>query len=112
MNNLGAILQYGLSVALVGMGTVFLGLVILIVLIKLMEKVVPKKNMGAAKAPAAAAVPAAAPAAPAKKDDGELIAVISAAVAAVLEAEGKSGTGFTVRSVRRMSTPAWNRAGR
>ena len=45
--NIGGILQYGLSVALVGMGTVFLGLVILIVLIKLMEKV-----LGASKAKA------------------------------------------------------------
>ena len=39
MGNIGSILQYGLSVALVGMGTVFLGLVILIALIKLMEYV-------------------------------------------------------------------------
>ena len=34
---MGAILQYGLSVALVGIGTVFVGLIILIALIKLME---------------------------------------------------------------------------
>ena len=33
---MGAILQYGLSVALVGMSTVFVGLIILIGLIKLM----------------------------------------------------------------------------
>ena len=36
---MGAILQYGLSVTLVGIGTVFVGLIILIALIKLMEKV-------------------------------------------------------------------------
>ena len=34
---MGAILQYGLSVTLVGIGTVFVGLIILIALIKLME---------------------------------------------------------------------------
>ena len=36
---MGAILQYGLSVALVGMSTVFVGLIILIGLIKLMEMI-------------------------------------------------------------------------
>ena len=35
---MGAILQYGLSVALVGISTVFVGLIILIGLIKLMER--------------------------------------------------------------------------
>ena len=119
MGNIGSILQYGLSVALVGMGTVFLGLIILIALIKLMEYCIPK-NVGKTAAPAAAPAAAktaaaaapAAPAAPKAADNGELIAVISAAVAMMLEAEGKSGSGFTVRSVRRMTTPAWNRAGR
>ena len=56
-----SILTYGLSVALVGMGTVFCGLLILIGIIKGMEKVVPQitsgdfslknfKNMAAPKA--------------------------------------------------------------
>ena len=36
---MGAILQYGLSVALVGISTVFVGLIILIGLIKLMEMI-------------------------------------------------------------------------
>ena len=56
-----SILTYGLSVALVGMGIVFCGLVILIGLIKGMEKVLPQitagdfslknfKNMAAPKA--------------------------------------------------------------
>ena len=56
---MGAILQYGLSVTLVGIGTVFVGLIILIALIKLMEKVM---NAATGKQKAAAPAPAAAPA--------------------------------------------------
>ena len=55
---MGAILQYGLSVALVGIGTVFVGLIILIALIKLMEIVMASatgKKKAAAPAPAAPA---------------------------------------------------------
>ena len=54
---MGAILQYGLSVTLVGIGTVFVGLIILIALIKLMEKVM---NAATGKQKAAAPAPAAA----------------------------------------------------
>ena len=47
-------------------------------------------------------------------DDGELVAVIAAAVAAAMEAAGAEQTnGFVVRSIRRINNaPAWNRAGR
>ena len=55
---MGAILQYGLSVTLVGIGTVFVGLIILIALIKLMEKVM---NAATGKQKAAAPAPAPAP---------------------------------------------------
>ena len=111
------ILKYGLSVAVVGIGVVFAALVILIALIKVMEKVVlsatsKKKISESVKAaePVAETAPAAAQA-----DSGELIAVITAAIAAVLEAEGgeQAAGGFVVRSIRRVqSAPAWNRAGR
>ena len=111
-------LQYGLSVALVGIATVFVGLIILIGLIKVLEKVVGgvSKKQTAAPAPA----PAPAPVAPEVEaepevDDGELIAVIAAAVAAAMEAAGESeeAKGFVVRSIRRINNaPAWNRAGR
>lgn len=119
MSGILAKLQYGLSVALVGIGTVFVGLVILIVLIKVMEMVIHGAT-GSKKAPApAAAAPAPAPA-PAvmeeepEQDDGELIAVIAAAVAMAMEAAGEENTtGFVVRSIRRINNaPAWNRAGR
>ena len=110
------IVKYGLSVAAVGILTVFVALVILIGLIKVMEMVIN----GASKKKAA---PAPAPAAPApapvveetaeEEDKGELIAVIAAAVAAAMEAAGEEPTGFVVRSVRRVNNaPAWNRAGR
>lgn len=114
---MGAILQYGLSVTLVGIGTVFVGLIILIALIKLMEKVM---NAATGKQKATAPAPAAAPA-PAEEeeqaeetDDDELIAVIAAAVAAAMEQAGEENTtGFVVRSIRRINNaPAWNRAGR
>ena len=117
MSGILAKLQYGLSVALVGIGTVFVGLVILIALIKVMEMVIHGATSGK-KAPAAAA-PAPAPA-PAvveeepEQDDDELIAVIAAAVAMAMEAAGEENTtGFVVRSIRRINNaPAWNRAGR
>lgn len=112
---MGAILQYGLSVALVGIGTVFVGLIILIALIKLMEIVMASatgKKKAAALAPAAPAPVAEEPVE--ETDDDELIAVIAAAVAAAMEQSGEENTtGFVVRSIRRINNaPAWNRAGR
>lgn len=112
---MGAILQYGLSVALVGIGTVFVGLIILIALIKLMEIVMASatgKKKAAAPAPAAPASVAEEPVE--ETDDDELIAVIAAAVAAAMEQSGEENTtGFVVRSIRRINNaPAWNRAGR
>lgn len=112
-----AILKYGLSVAAVGILTVFVALIILIGLIKVMELViggVTKKKAAPVPAPAA---PAPAPAfeeTAEEEDEGELIAVIAAAVAAAMEAAGaEEPTGFVVRSIRRVNNaPAWNRAGR
>ena len=107
LNNLG----FGLIVTLIGIVTVFIGLVILIALIKVMEKATA--NLGKKKATPAKAAEAA-PAAPAVEevpvtDDSELIAVISAAVAMMME----DGSAFTVRRVRRVSNaPAWQKAGR
>ena len=113
---MGAILQYGLSVALVGMSTVFVGLIILIGLIKLMEMIMTGgKGKKKAEAPAPAASPApVAEEAVEETDDDELIAVIAAAVAAAMEQAGEENTtGFVVRSIRRINNaPAWNRAGR
>lgn len=118
MASIIAKLQYGLSVAFVGIATVFVGLVILIGLIKLLEMVMgalTKKQTAAAPAPAAPAPVVEAPAEEeTAEDEGELIAVIAAAVAAAMEAAGESdASGFVVRSIRRVNNaPAWNRAGR
>ena len=118
-----SILTYGLSVALVGMGTVFCGLVILIGIIKGMEKVLPKitagdfsfKNMTAPKA-AKTEAPAIV-IQTANVNDDAVVAAISAALMTVIEEEVKANPAkakntFVVRSIRRIGTPAWNRAGR
>ena len=112
---MGAILQYGLSVALVGMSTVFVGLIILIGLIKLMEMIMTGgKGKKKAEAPAPAAAPAPVAEEAVEETDDDLIAVIAAAVAAAMEQAGEENTtGFVVRSIRRINNaPAWNRAGR
>ena len=118
-----SILTYGLSVALVGMGTVFCGLVILIGIIKGMEKVLPQITSGDFSFKNIAAPKAAKTDAPniviqtANVNDDAIVAAISAALMTVLEEEvkadpAKKANTFVVRSIRRMGTPAWNRAGR
>ena len=120
-----SILTYGLSVALVGMGTVFCGLVILIGIIKGMEKVLPKiaardfsfnfKNVAAPKAAKTDAPTIVIQTA--NVNDDAIVAAISAALMTVIEEEvkenpAKAKSTFVVRSIRRVGTPAWNRAGR
>lgn len=109
-------LIFGLQVTAIGIGIVFFGLVVLIGLVKLIS--LATGSLGKKKeAPKPAPQPVSAPAAmrvieeeaPAAQDDGELIAVITAAITAMLD----EGTAFVVRKVRRVSnTPAWGKAGR
>ena len=115
LSNLGNNLGFGLIVTLIGMLTVFFGLVLLIGLIKLMENATANLGKSGKKAKKQAEAPAPAPvAAPVVEevpvaDDSELIAVISAAVAMMME----DGSAFTVRRVRRVqNAPAWQKAGR
>lgn len=90
-----------------GLGTVFVVLALLIFLISLFKyipgsaaaKKKEEKEAAPAPAPAAAPVSAAVPAAPAY-DDKELVAVITAAIAA---SEGTSPSGFVVRSIRKIN---------
>lgn len=110
-------LIFGLTVTLIGMVIVFAGLMLLIGLIKVVAIATgsigqkPKKDKKKADEPAPviqapAVQPAAAPAAAA---DEQLIAVISAAVAAMLGQE----CGFVVRRVRRVTNASpWQKAGR
>ncbi len=100
------------SVTLLGMVTIFTVLAILWGVIEALHRVLNRG--GKTDTPAAKpAMPAAKPAAEAKKpaqavkatetarrDDGELVAVITAAVAAAMEEEGYTG-GFRVVSFRR-----------
>lgn len=115
-----SILTYGLSVAVVGMATVFCGLIILIGFIKGMEKVLPKiaahdfsfKGVSAPKNAGPTIVIETA-----NVGDDAIVAAISAAITTVLEEEvkadpAKAKNTFVVRSIRRMGTSAWNRAGR
>ncbi len=100
---------------LIGMGTVFVMLILIAFIISLF-KYIPviqakftKKNTEAPKAAAPAAAKPAAPAAPVQtasaQDDKELIAVISAAIAA---AEGTPADGFIVRSIKRRKSNKWS----
>lgn len=101
-----------LLVAVVGILVVFLGLCILIALIKILAVATQSIGKKAEKPAAKPAAPAPAPAPVVEEtveDDDALIAVIAAAVACMMD----EGTGFVVRRVRRVSAaPAWNRAGR
>ena len=101
-----------LSVAGVGMGVVFVGLAIIIGFIYLISLVSRTGAKKSAPKKADAPVVSPAPVAPAVVlDEGisaDVIAAITAAVAAVWEGD----TGFVVRRVRRAGQmPAWKRAG-
>lgn len=88
-----------------GLGTVFIVLIFLSFVISLM-KYIPKLLEGGKKKeePAKAETPTVAPAASEAADDGELIAVIAAAIAA---SEGTSTDGFVVRSIRKVNRKKW-----
>lgn len=97
---------------LIGMGSVFVVLILLAFIISLFKYVSVFENRGKAKKDVAekAAAPApapVAPAAPAPADDLQLIAVITAAIAAT---EGTSTDGFVVRSIKRRSNNKWKKA--
>ena len=97
-----------LEYTLIGMGVVFLVLIFISFIISLF-KYIPgsgayQKKSKAAE-PAAAPVkaePAQAAAVPANTaDDGQLIAVITAAIKAYMDSQGVQGDGYVVRSIRR-----------
>ena len=100
-------------VFLVGLGIVFIALVVIILILMLQALIF--KNVGsgkkaekkaAAPAPAPAPVQAAAPV----EDDAEIAAVIAAVVAMMSE----SGNGLKIRSIRRVgkNNTGWNEFGR
>ncbi len=110
--SMGEILEKAGLNTLLGMGTVFVVLIIISLIISLF-KYIPeiqskfRKKPEVKEMPASVAAPAASvrrTAAP-KTDDSELIAVIAAAIAA---AEGTTTDGFVVRSIKRRKSNKWN----
>ena len=110
--SIGEILQKAGLNTILGMGTVFVVLIFISFIISLfkyipvIEKKFSKKKTAAPaakEAPKAAPAPVAAPATAGA--DEELVAVISAAIAA---AEGTSTDGFIVRSIKRRKSNKWS----
>ncbi len=102
-------LAEGLSVTGVGLAIVFSVLVILMLVMMAMKKIF-YKDPAKAKAAAPVAAPAPAVKAETKVDEGELIAVLTAAIAASLNT---STYNLQIKSYRRIENnkPLWNRAG-
>ena len=101
---------------LLGLGTTFVILCLIWLILSIMGKIMTATGKKSAPAAAAApAVPAAAATAPAKSEnlasDAELVAVITAAIAAY-EGSG-AANNLVVRSIQRVSgaSTAWSRAG-
>jgi len=99
-------MQIGAEVAILGLGVVFAVLILLwgiLSLFKVFFYDIPNAKKAAPKetAPAPAEVPAPVQTAPASASDDELVAAISAAVAAYMSAEGCPASGFRVVSFRR-----------
>ncbi|MCI8713171.1 MAG: OadG family protein [Ruminococcus sp.] len=95
-----------------GMGTVFVVLIFIAFIISLFgfipaleKKLSDKREVPAAKTLVEKEIVQAKVPAPAATDDTELVAVISAAIAA---ATGTSTDGFVVRSIKRRKTNRWN----
>ncbi|MBR5453975.1 MAG: OadG family protein [Clostridia bacterium] len=111
---LGERLGLALEVTILGMATVFSVLIIIWAVLSLLRVFmydIPNKKKGEAKqsevkeaAPAPAPAPAPTQAAPAA-DDKQLVAVITAAIAA---SEGKPASSLRVVSFRRAGAPRWN----
>lgn len=105
---------------LMGMGTVFVVLIFISLLIScfkyisVFENKMKARSAAAAPAPVPAPVPVPVPVQPAEEDltdDLELVAVITAAVAAAAEAAGTvPADGLVVRSIRRASGSKWKKA--
>ncbi len=96
----------GLMVAVIGMAITFLALIFLMLMIKVLSNLVGTKPKAAAQ-PAAKAAPVPVKA---QEDDLELVAVITAALAASL---GKPANQIVVKNIVRVpdTKPTWARLG-
>lgn len=111
---LGILMQRAALNTVMGLGIVFLTLLFLSWLIGKLHYIPDMvEKMGKKDEPAAAPVPAPAPVVPAAPveedltDDLELVAVITAAIAA---SGTTSGDGFVVRSIKKANKKSWQRA--
>lgn len=109
----GEILVKALTNTALGMGTVFLSLIFIACIIAMLPKVTGAfESMGKKKKEEVAAVPVEEvqqqEVVPEEEgiDDYELVAVITAAIAAM---EGVPADGFVVRSIKRSSQNKWKR---
>ncbi len=108
--SMGEILEKAALNTVLGMGTVFAVLIFIsfvIALLPYVTKAIEGKEKKTEEAVSAAASVAAPAAEEELADDLELVAVISAAIAAY---EGTSSDGFVVRSIRRSGANKWKRA--
>ncbi len=104
------LIMAGLAYTVMGILIVFLILVIIMAVIKAMalfsgEKKAENKQTPLAKENAEVQSAIEEP----ETDDSELVAVITAAIAAMT---GDNASGFVVRSYKKVSGGAWNKAGR
>ena len=90
----------GLSTFALGFGTVFVGLICLILIIKLMSVVLAKPAKDKQIAPAAQQEPAPVVSAPAMENRGQFIAAAAAAIAATI---GTDVTGLRILSVKKVN---------
>lgn len=109
-------ISYVTAVVITGLSVVFLGLVILILFVWAFGKIFTAKNKSVSKdAPeqkTANPAPVAAPVTVSDDSEDEIIAVISAAVAAMGNADGKNYRVKSVKAVKnRPSRSAWSLAG-
>lgn len=100
------LIMEGLAYTVMGICIVFMILVIIMLVIKAMALFGGSDKGKKESAPVAKEE--AAPS-PEKKNDNAIVAIITAAIAAIL---GKSATGFRIRSYRKIQGGEWNKAGR
>ena len=106
LDTLGEKAMFALENSVLGILIVFAVLALLCLIVRLVASILtPKeKKKPAEKAVAPAPSPTPAPTPTPATNDGEIVAAITAAIALMLESEGKDPKGFRVVSFRRSST--------
>ena len=103
---------FGITVAIIGMGIVFCELVFLIVVIKLItlaSKSITSRKNGIAVKPAEISSKEIAPAGIEAQDDGEIAAVIAAAIACMTQS---TTVIKAIKRIQNVNGSTWSQAGR